>query len=243
MKSKLLHYAAFSLVELSIVLVILGLLVGGILSGQALIKGAAMRSYIKQHDQYYTAAMNFRDKYFGLPGDITNATSFWGQAAAPLACLNTASTDARTCNGDGDGQLYVSASSYEYMRAWQQMANAGLIEGKYDGVNNSPISKLNTTKTVNYYYFGSIPAGTQQVQGDYGNTYYTADGLRPEDAWNVDTKLDDGKPMMGKLVAYELGGPYPTGQCSTAANSADYAATYRLTVTTEYCQLLWRNEF
>ena len=72
---------AFSLVELSIVLVILGLLVGGILSGQSLIRAATLRSFVKQHEQHYTAVMSFRDKYSQLPGDMNNATQFWGAVA------------------------------------------------------------------------------------------------------------------------------------------------------------------
>ena len=71
--------AAFSLVELSIVLVILGLLTGGILTGQNLIRAAELRSVVTEFQTYQTAVMTFRDKYFALPGDMTNATDFWGE--------------------------------------------------------------------------------------------------------------------------------------------------------------------
>jgi prepilin-type N-terminal cleavage/methylation domain-containing protein len=64
---------AFSLVELSIVLVILGLLVGGVLSGQALIRASEMRSITAQANQYRAAIYSFRDKYFAIPGDMANA--------------------------------------------------------------------------------------------------------------------------------------------------------------------------
>mgnify|MGYP001100732306 CR=1 FL=1 len=66
----------FSLVELSIVLVILGLLVGGILGGKSLIKAAELRSISTEQAQWNTAIKAFRDKYFMLPGDMNNATSF-----------------------------------------------------------------------------------------------------------------------------------------------------------------------
>ena len=71
---------AFSLVELSIVLVILGLLVGGILAGQSLIHAAELRAVSSEYQRYRTAIYAFRDKYLGLPGDITTATNFWGAA-------------------------------------------------------------------------------------------------------------------------------------------------------------------
>lgn len=98
----------FSLVELSIVLVILGLLTGGILAGQSLIRAAELRSVITTTDRYQAAVYSFRDKYFALPGDMRNATSFWGdQATGPSACADAGITDGTpgTCNGNGDGLI------------------------------------------------------------------------------------------------------------------------------------------
>jgi prepilin-type N-terminal cleavage/methylation domain-containing protein len=133
---------AFTLVELSIVLVILGLLVGGVLSGQSLIRAAELRSITSDLSKYMAATHAFRDKYFSLPGDMTNATQFWGVLAgtgSDTTCQNTASTSKATCNGDGDGSLLstiggTAYSSYENFRYWQHLANAGLIEGLYTGL-------------------------------------------------------------------------------------------------------------
>ena len=89
---------AFSLVELSIVLVILGLLTGGILTGQSLIRAAEMRSIVTELQRYQTAARSFQDKYFALPGDMRNATDFWGAPGNNLAnCPATAGTGTQTC--------------------------------------------------------------------------------------------------------------------------------------------------
>src|SRR5438552_4058186 len=85
---------AFSLVELSIVLVILGLLVGGILSGQSLIRAAELRSVTTEFSRYLAAVQSFKDKYFALPGDMANATAFWGIAGgtgSDATCLSTVS--------------------------------------------------------------------------------------------------------------------------------------------------------
>jgi prepilin-type N-terminal cleavage/methylation domain-containing protein len=87
---------AFSLVELSIVLVILGLLVGGVLSGQSLIHAAELRAVTTEYQKYMTAVRSFKDKYFASPGDMNNATSLWGVAAGTgndNACKIFASTD------------------------------------------------------------------------------------------------------------------------------------------------------
>lgn len=63
----------FSLVELSIVLVILGLLTGGILAGQSLIRAAELRSVTTEYGRWVTAMHSFRDKYMAIPGDMRDA--------------------------------------------------------------------------------------------------------------------------------------------------------------------------
>lgn len=67
---------AFSLVELSIVLVILGLLTGGILAGQSLIRAAELRAVSTEYNRHFTAIQSFRNRYMALPGDMNNATRF-----------------------------------------------------------------------------------------------------------------------------------------------------------------------
>ncbi len=75
----------FSLVELSIVLVILGLLTGGILAGKSLMRASELRAVSTEYQRYLTAAQSFRGKYFELPGDFSKAQSFWGIAHATAA--------------------------------------------------------------------------------------------------------------------------------------------------------------
>ena len=115
---------AFSLVELSIVLVILGLLVGSVLSGQALVRAAELRSVTTDYQRYTTAIRTFRDKYFALPGDMNNATTIW----------------TGTTNGNADGmvgQTGCGALQTENVSAWQQLAYANLIAGSY--TETSPV--------------------------------------------------------------------------------------------------------
>lgn len=66
----------FTLIELSIVLVIIGLIVGGVLVGRDLINAASVRKQITQLQEYTTAAGAFKVKYNCIPGDCINATSF-----------------------------------------------------------------------------------------------------------------------------------------------------------------------
>ncbi len=71
--------AGFSLLELSIVLVIIGLLASGVMVGQSLVRGAELRSVMNDHNKILSATNAFRLKYNALPGDMRNATAFWGK--------------------------------------------------------------------------------------------------------------------------------------------------------------------
>lgn len=149
----------FSLVELSIVLVILGLLTGGILAGQSLIRAAELRSVSTDLNRYVAATYTFRDKYMAAPGDMPNATAFWGAAAGDgtgndTACHAVEGAGTATCNGNGDGKVYWAITSAngtprEYFTFWKHLANAGLIEGKFTGISgsgssNNPVTGINT---------------------------------------------------------------------------------------------------
>lgn len=247
----------FSLVELSIVLVILGLLTGGILAGQSLIKGAELRAVSTEYNKFATAGSAFRDKYMALPGDMNNAVSFWGaQHATPSTCANTASTTALTCNGNGNGAIaYVMNVSDENARAWQHMANAGLIEGTYSGIfvtadRYSPKSKFGGS---NYWQLGTYGpfAGntTTFATGDQGNTLYAADAntyvmFKAEEAWNIDTKMDDGKPATGRIIGSKGDTTNPcTDRANQAVAAADQAANYNLSNSGINCYLNFTKAF
>src|ERR1700757_2208888 len=98
----------FTLVELSIVLVIIGLLVGGVLTGQSLIRAAELRSVTEQFQRYQAATMTFRDKYFAIPGDMPNASKYWGDATGTTGCPGTytaPNTGTAVCDGNGNGTI------------------------------------------------------------------------------------------------------------------------------------------
>ncbi len=249
--------SAFSLVELSIVLVILGLLTGGILAGQSLIRAAELRAVTTERDKYITAVQTFRDKYFAIPGDMNNATKFWGDDNAACPTPDPNGTPG-TCNGNGDGRFDVSAvngGTGEMFQVWKQLTLAGLIEGTYSGLaltgtNNSsdpgvnvPRSKLNQG-VWNLQTF-SQAGHPMWTDGNYGNTLYmgaqfgttSAYGkvLRPEEAWNIDTKTDDGKPQQGSVWAVHW------DDCTDAGASTTLNGNYALTVSSAECSLAMRN--
>ncbi|MEJ0009128.1 MAG: prepilin-type N-terminal cleavage/methylation domain-containing protein [Alphaproteobacteria bacterium] len=129
----------FTLVELAIVLVIIGLLVGGVLTGADLIKSAQINATVSDMQSYTAAAMTFRDKYGGIPGDLRNDKA--AQAGLTVSATNPGTGG----EGDGDGLLLNGdASSAECSGGisvqpglggentlfWRQLSDAGLIAFK-----------------------------------------------------------------------------------------------------------------
>lgn len=246
----------FSLVELSIVLVILGLLVGGVLAGKSLIRASELRAGISESQKLITSFHAFRDRYFQLPGDLSNATSFWGAAAGDTSdnytatCYATSSTTA-TCNGNANGQIGYTVPCGERCRMWQHLANAGLVEGAFIGVQDAtnpwlastggyPATKLSSTSVWFSYYWGSTAGSATAFAWDNGNalTPITVP-FSPAEAWNLDTKLDDGMPATGKLVATK---GTATLLCTNRANLAydavlDAAAVYNLANDNKDCTI------
>jgi len=141
---------AFSLVELSIVLIIIGLLVAGVSSGQKLIKMAKYKRIAQEMDNVEMALKTFNLTYDALPGDMPNAEDLWGT-------YNASSNPTGTVNGNGDGSIdhYGSGTTRESIRAWQQLSSkADLLPGNYSGVEGSS---------------GAITVGTQVPESAYGN--------------------------------------------------------------------------
>lgn len=138
-----LRSSGFTLIEMSIVLVIIALLIGGIAVGRSLIRNSQLQSAGSESAKYIQAITTFQDKYKALPGDFAEATNLWGAAhAAAATCKTTASTtEKKTCNGDGDGAIAAqsdyASDYYEQFRAWQHLANAGFVEGSFTGTATS----------------------------------------------------------------------------------------------------------
>lgn len=246
---------AFTLVELSIVLVILGLLVGGILGGQALIHASELRAVTTEYQTYKNAIGSFKEKYASLPGDMYSAVSVWGvQAGATtdgptVACRSltstTPSTDTRTCNGDGNGVInFDNTMRHESLRGWQHLANAGMIEGSYTGVptasnrdaagENIPASKF---QPGGWKLRGMASAATADTfEANYGTTLEYGGPLliktdtplmTPEDTYNIDTKMDDGLPQSGTILGYKYAA---LADCATSTDDA-----YALDITATTC--------
>lgn len=259
-------HSAFTLVELSIVLVILGLIAGGVLSGQSLIRAAEIRGITTDYSRFAAASNSFRDKYFSMPGDMSNATQFWGFAgttASPNCISNSgiaAVSTPGTCDGNGDGVLsypVAASATGEAFLAWQHLSRAGLVEGIYTGNAgtvssadpdlglNSPASKIRSVgwgygyvdnaSGGNNYLFNYDLRNWLVLGNEADNMYADGPALKNEEAWNIDTKLDDGKPGTGNVLATAL-----VSGCAGNPGATTRTASYDLTSTAQACGMVFK---
>jgi prepilin-type N-terminal cleavage/methylation domain-containing protein len=176
----------FTLVEISIVLVIVGLILGGVLKGQSLIDSARVRSIVNDINGIRAAWYGFQDRFQALPGDYVDA-------AVNISTLST--------SGNGSGSIN---SKQEVASVWRHLSLSGFIAGDYDG-DSSNISALgddtcaaSTCPENPYYGFYKITY-TKKADGASGETneLYTGGKIPSSVLFEIDTKLDDGLPKAG----------------------------------------------
>jgi prepilin-type N-terminal cleavage/methylation domain-containing protein len=185
----------FTLIELTLVLVIIGLLAGAILVGKSMIKMSQLMGVITQIKQYQNAISLFKAKYHYLPGDMPDAESFWG--TDPGGCPDTpytATLHTATCNGDGNGIIgakligdYHCNDNTEIFRFWQHLSNAGFITGSFNGIGG-PNAGL-----CNQYALVGVNVPVASVASNAGITVYNFVGAStayPE--WYYPSKMTHG---------------------------------------------------
>lgn len=221
----------FSLIELSVVLVILALLVGGILAGRHLIRSAELVSATSQPQEYKAAVSSFQQRYIELPGDLANASDYW----------------AGVLSGDADGRIdNEGGGAAEEFRTWQMLALADAIPGQYTGQPDSmPEGKIDNS----YFRLSFLP----NVYGKDGhfvslnamrNNRANAPVLSPIDARALDLKHDDGLADSGRIMAINDDGVpgcvVRTGTGNPSYHELHTTASYLLTNEDIACKILLR---
>ena len=223
--------AGFTLVELAIVLMIIGLLIGGILRGQELMENARVTSTIQQTKAYDGATTTFRDAYSALPGDIVSpGTRLANCTTAPC---NTAgdgnSIIGAAVNGSSVNASYDSGLATENRRYWLHLAVARLISGvDASGPMTTaawgvqfPAGKIGGGFHVLY---ANIAGANGNVSGHFlvlrnspvsttTNENAGQAAISPLRAAQIDRKLDDGLPQTGDVIGVG------SGDCTGTANS------------------------
>ena len=171
------NQSGFTLVEIAIVLVIIGLLLGGVLKGKEMIKSAKVKKTVKMADELRAATMTFYDKYGAYPGDENNA--------------NIPSNDAH--NGNGNGFI---ASDEMYM-VFEDLMNAGFISGSYNGTSELP----------RHAFGGNVAIYWTTDLGAPADHYVVMWGLPWDAAMEIDMKYDDGQRDTGSIRSSEAYAP------------------------------------
>jgi prepilin-type N-terminal cleavage/methylation domain-containing protein len=208
----------FTLIEIAIVLVIIGLLLGGVLKGQELITSARVRNLIAQQDGIKAAFFGFQDRFRALPGDYTQAT------------VNIVGA---TSNGNGNGRIEASAAAcaapcvaQESLLVWEHLSRSGFITGTYTWA--ATVSDNTSPKNPYGIYYDLAFDGTYgqaSATNPSRHTIKTGGQIPVEIIVEVDRKIDDGLPYTGGFQFSAYVGNAATAPADTGAQSCVTAAT------------------
>lgn len=219
--------AGFSLLEIAVVLIIIGLMAAGTLLGMNLMDGAKVKAVISEFTQMEEAVAIFEQKYNGLPGDLPSAGDLWPNCDATPA----------NCNGNGNGKIEHA----ERYRAVQQLADAKLIKGTFPGTGGVNV-QIGVNVPASRYENAGLALAYVDVTSEYVESAWGSDSTgnvvfhgRPTDttraavmparhAQEIDLKMDDGSPGTGNIQGNDNTATGAT-QCYTAATPA---AQYRI---------------
>ena len=194
--------AAFTLIEMSIVLVIIGLIIGGVLAGRDLLHTQKVRRVIEDVSQIKSSTAAFELKFSALPGDMADAFSYWG-----IDC----GANAAACNGNGDRKIGTPYN--ERWFAWRHMNLAKVYPGNYTGVADltwTPSVAVPEGPFPGTVYHWEIATWVGNNREGLQLLFYASDAgggsawansaLIPADAWSIDVKVDNGNPRTGKML-------------------------------------------
>ena len=186
----------FTLIELAIVLVIIGLLLGGVLRGQELINSARVKNITRDFQNVQVYVYGYQDRFRALPGDDLIANTHLTGATAPAPALAN--------NGRIDGQWDSAAPADESYLFWQHVRLAGLAPGS---INTAAPEFQPRNAAGGRLGIQSIAAGFNEINGMQGAYAVCSDLILGRDATQLDTTLDDGNTETGNVRVVASGVP------------------------------------
>ena len=181
----------FTLVEIAIVLVIIGLLLGGILKGQEMITQAKIKNVIADFSGISAAYHGYQDRYRAIPGDDPNANTRWAGAT----------------QGNGDGQVagtYNSAVAADESRHWwDHLRRAGFVAGTGTQQPFNAVTGMLGVQT------GNAASPVAAALGGFTSLIICSANLPDKIAIAVDTQMDDGVPSTGTVRGFLQAAPNP----------------------------------
>jgi len=203
----------FTLIEIAIVLVIIGLLLGGVLKGQEMITSAKIRSLADGANAVKAAFFAFQDRYRAVPGDYS------------LASTNIPGVTSGANGGNGNGNGLVNTNDDRGL-FWLHLSAAGFITGSYNGsaIGNT-LNCPATTCAINSYGTSMIFSWGSAADGTNRNAHELriGRGLPVEVVAELDRKVDDGIPRTG---SFQIDQTINAATCRTGAGAT---STYQVT--------------
>jgi prepilin-type N-terminal cleavage/methylation domain-containing protein len=215
--------SGFTLIEIAIVLVIIGLLLGGILKGQELINSARVKNLATDFRNIPMFIYGYQDKFRALPGDDSAADDHVGTNT-----INPASGDG---NGVIDGTWFSRTAADESVLFWQHVRLAGLAPG----VTTVPAPPTDdffprnaSGGTIGIQSGTTVAADSPLVGADgpiNGAYIICSTGILGEFVIQLDIQMDDGNTETGSMMATPTT-VYAIGAAATATADIDDATTY-----------------
>ncbi len=194
----------FTLVEIAIVLVIIGLLLGGILKGQEMITQAKIKNSIADFSGISAAYHGYQDRYRAIPGDDTGATRWSGATAG---------------NGNGvvAGKYNSQTATDESRLWWDHLRRSGFVAGSGTSQPFNAFTGMIGVETGD----GAATPGT--ALGGFAGLIVCSANIPDKVAIAMDTQMDDGNIATGTLRGQVQTTTNP--DVATAASATAYAET------------------
>src|SRR5687767_4607976 len=205
----------FTLVEIAIVLVIIGLLLGGILKGQEMITQAKIKNVIADFSGISAAYHGYQDRYRAIPGDDPQAATRWAGAAI-------SATAGEPGNGNIQGSWQSLTATDESRLWWDHLRRSGFVSGTG---TQQPFNALTGMIGVQT---GDGAGAATMLNAAAGNGFVglimCSANLPDKIAIAVDTQMDDGASNLGTVRALLQAAPNPAIGAAQVATPA-YAET------------------
>jgi prepilin-type N-terminal cleavage/methylation domain-containing protein len=210
------NQGGFTLVEIAIVLVIIGLLLGGVLKGQELINSAKVKNMVNDFRTASALVYGYQDRFKSFPGDQTQA-QLDAAFGAGIANACAAGADCVNNNGRVDGDWNAQAATSETFVFWQHVRLANLATGATNIADanylprNADGGRLGVESGVS-----AAGVAAPFIQGMRGAFYVCSDGVLGRYVRQIDTTMDDGNTAGGSVQAVLMGSARNTLPVATA---------------------------
>ena len=210
-------HKGFTLIEIAIVLVIIGLLLGGVLQGQQLIENSRVKQAVNSFNGLAAATFSYQDRYGRLPGDDPGAKTrgeAWPTNAGPVASNGAIDAEvANTFKGGGETTYF-----------FQNLRSAGFIAGDPNAVDAAALPQNP--------FGGLIGITTDVVNSSLNGIKVCMSNVSGTGAIALDTELDDGLIKTGRFrgtISSDLN-TAPGGEAATTEYTEDgiYTVCYRM---------------